>query len=525
VAHRASGILLAAVVGLGTIAASAPAAHASVKKPLKVTTVVVQGGTTPTDSGLLQAVIEPGFEAAYPQYRLKYVSVGTAQAILNAENGQGDAVFTHSVTAENTFVTSGYSYEPGGRLVMSSDFITVGAKSDPAGVLDGPAHDAVAAFEEIATAGANGDADFVSRGDGSGTNAKELSIWALSNVPRNTLGEPGTPGTTTDAPWYHKTGVGQGQNLSITDQCPFSSGACYTIADRGTFAAQVASGAITNLKQVSQDNNGPNALGGASLLINPYHVYAVNPQKEPGVHINLAGALAFLKYLTNPKTQKAIGDYPNAANPAFFPDARPDVAVTQGVPKNATATDSVTVKGTDVPNYYLDPPNTGAPVLLIRSGDPGTTIAQTTVASDGTFSLTFTPTVTDNYTVYFPQYADGLVLPSNTAYRQSTTAIAGVMHVKAVVTLSVDSHSGLDVDVSGTAAPATNRNAANVRIQAKESGTWVNVGGAIPMPNGQSTYSTTVTLPNAGRFPLRAQYTDSGVVTQGVSHAVSVKVP
>jgi tungstate transport system substrate-binding protein len=523
-AKRSLAIVLAGVVGLATWAVSVPAAVAGSVKPAAATTVVVQGGTTPTDSGLLQAVIEPGFHKMFPQYQLKYVSVGTGQAITNAENGQADAVFTHSPTLENSFVTSGYSYEPGGRLVMSSDFITVGAKSDPAGVLTGTPNDVVAAFQEIATAGAAGHADFVSRGDASGTNTKELAIWALSNVPRNTLGEPGTPGTTIDAPWYHKTGLGQGQNLSVTDQCPFSSGACYTLADRGTFNEQVAIGAITNLEQVSQDNTGPGALGGSALLINPYHAYAVNPLKEPGVHINLAGAIAFLNYLTSPSAQAAIGAYPNTTSPAFFPDARPKVTITHGVPANAKAGQSFTVTGTDVPNYYLDPPNTGAPVLLIRAGDPGTTITSTTVAADGTFSLTFSPTVSDTYQVYVPQFGDGLVLPSNTAYRQSITVSAGKLKLAAVVTLSVDSHTGLDVNVSGTAAPSVNRVAATVQVQFKEGSSWLNLGSAISMPNGQSTYATTGTLPAAGRWQLRAVYSDPGVA-QGTSPSAQVTVP
>ncbi|HMD45003.1 MAG TPA: substrate-binding domain-containing protein, partial [Acidimicrobiales bacterium] len=141
-------IVVVAAVGLALTAlpVAASAATAGRISASKTTNVIVQGGTTPTDSGLLQNVIEPGFKKMYPQYNLQYVSVGTGQAITNAENGEADAVFTHSATLENSFVASGYSYEPGGRLVMSSDFVTVGANSDPAGVLTGPSHDVVAAF-------------------------------------------------------------------------------------------------------------------------------------------------------------------------------------------------------------------------------------------------------------------------------------------------------------------------------------------------------------------------------------------
>ena len=72
--------------------AAAPAARAS--------DVVVQGTTDVRDAGLLDDVIVPGFQAAYPQYTLKYIAVGTGQAIANAKAGQGDALVTHAPTQE-----------------------------------------------------------------------------------------------------------------------------------------------------------------------------------------------------------------------------------------------------------------------------------------------------------------------------------------------------------------------------------------------------------------------------------------
>src|SRR5262249_38680846 len=110
--------VVASVLAGATALAVTPTAGAASKTPL-----IIQGGTTPVDSGLYQNVIFPLFSKQFPQYDLQYVSVGTAQAIANAEAGQGDAVFTHSPAAENTFVTQGYSYESGGRLVMASDFV------------------------------------------------------------------------------------------------------------------------------------------------------------------------------------------------------------------------------------------------------------------------------------------------------------------------------------------------------------------------------------------------------------------
>ena len=49
----------------------------------------------------------------------------------------------------------------------------IGPESDPAGVADNAADDAIAAFTDIM----NAQATFVSRADESGTHTKELSIW------------------------------------------------------------------------------------------------------------------------------------------------------------------------------------------------------------------------------------------------------------------------------------------------------------------------------------------------------------
>jgi tungstate transport system substrate-binding protein len=503
----------AGALGLVVLGPTVTAAKASPGLPFKVTNVVVQGGTTPTDSGLLQNVIEPGFKAAYPQYNLEYVSVGTGQAITNAENGEADAVFTHSPTLEASFVAGGYSYEQGGRLVMSSDFITAGPTSDPAGLTTGPQSDIVAAFNEIATAGAAGQANFVSRGDDSGTNVKELSIWALVHtefgLSLNTLGEPGPSGTTNIDSWYHTTGVGQGQNLEITDQCPFTGGGCYTLADRGTFNVLQSESDLPGMQIVSQGNSGASAQGGATLLANPYHAYAVNPGKEPTVHINLAGALAFLDYLTSPAAQAAIGAYPNTTNPAFTPDARPLVNVTQGVPSSAKAGVVITVTGTVVPAFNLDPALVGQPVIMERASD-GLNVGTTLAGTGGAFTITFTPPSGGGYRLYFPQNLDGIVTGG---FRQPTQTPAQSITVTTVVTASNAGTSGDTITVSGNLTLAPTTTSATVQIQGKiagSSGAYQSIGSPVSLAAGQSSYSTVVTVPSSGKWVIRAKYNDPG---------------
>jgi tungstate transport system substrate-binding protein len=508
-----------AALGLVVIGPAVTAAKAAPGLPFQVTNVIVQGGTTPSDSGLLQNVIEPGFKAAYPQYNLQYVSVGTGQAITNAENGEADAVFTHSPTLEASFVAGGYSYEPGGRLIMSSDFVTVGLTSDPAGVLSGTQSDVVAAFDEIATAGAAGTANFVSRGDTSGTNVKELSIWALVHteygLPLNKAGEPGPDPNTNDTDsWYHLTGVGQGANLTDTYECVYAGGGCYTLADRGTFNEYLTQGDFgspAGMEIVSSGNSGVNAQGGATLLANPYHAYAVNPEKEPGVHINLAGALAFLDYLTSQSAQIQIGEYPSSTEPAFTPDARPVVNVTQGLPSTAKAGAILTVTGTVTPAFDLDPPLVGQPVVLERVSD-GKVAGTATAGAGGAFSLTTSVPLPSSgaYRLFFPEYMDGIVTGG---FRQSQETPGTYISLTTVVTASKAGSTGDSVNVSGNLTLAPTTTAATVQIQGKiagSTGAYESIGSPVSLSAGQTSYTTTVTVPSSGKWVIRAKYNDPG---------------
>ena len=116
----------------------------------------MQSTTSVRDSGLLEQVIVPDFQRQYPQWRLKVVAVGTGQAIANARAGQGDVLITHAPPLEAQFVADGFSLEPEGRTIMWNDFVIVGPPGDPAGVAAAGRHDAAAAFEAIAAAGAPG---------------------------------------------------------------------------------------------------------------------------------------------------------------------------------------------------------------------------------------------------------------------------------------------------------------------------------------------------------------------------------
>ena len=249
--------------------------------------------TSTADSGLLTAIL-PDFEKKF-NCKVDVVAVGTGQAIEIGSKGDADVLLVHARKSEDKFVQDGNAKE---RFdVMYNDFILVGPKDDPTQVA-GMAS-AKDAFKQIA----DKQVSFASRGDKSGTNTKELSIWASTGI---------TP--TKEMKWYNSLGQGMGETLLVSNEKGM-----YTLTDRGTYLA--IKNKLPNLVVV---------LGGNSLqenkdksLLNPYGVMAVNPDKHPGVQIEMA--MNFVNWILSPDTQKLIGTYgtDKFGQPLFYPNAQP----------------------------------------------------------------------------------------------------------------------------------------------------------------------------------------------------------
>ena len=164
--------------------------------------------TSVNDSGLLGSLL-PMFEEKYG-YEVEVYSAGTGKAIANAKMGNADLILVHSKKQEEAFVADGFACVLDGmeseRLTyMYNYFVLCGPSADPAGVKD--AEDVLAAFKAIA----DGKFTFVSRGDGSGTHTKELSLW------------PEELGITAEAEsfkdytdWYISANTGMGACLVMT---------------------------------------------------------------------------------------------------------------------------------------------------------------------------------------------------------------------------------------------------------------------------------------------------------------------
>jgi tungstate transport system substrate-binding protein len=198
------------------------------------------------------------------------VCEGTGKAIATGELGAADVVMVHAVQAElkavanESFINRTY--------MMYNYFVIIGPENDPAGIKN--ATNATDAFRRIAAK----QSPFISRGDNSGTDIMEKSIWKASNI---------TPA----GAWYQSVGKGMGETITTTD---IKGG--YTLSDRGTYLAMKDKIQLRLLFESDQ-----------KYLFNPYHVMAVNPAKFPNVKYGLA--LKYIDYVMSPQGQDIIRNY------------------------------------------------------------------------------------------------------------------------------------------------------------------------------------------------------------------------
>jgi len=243
-------------------------------------TLTLASTTSTLDSGLFDALIPP-FEKQF-NCTVKIIAVGTGQAMRLARDGNADVLLVHDRAAEEKFIAEGFGVT---RLdVMHNDFVLVGPPADPAKAFG---LKAAAAFKAIAAAGAG----FVSRGDDSGTNKKELKIWSIAGI------EP-------SGKWYMESGTGMEATLRIANEK-----IAYCLVDRATWLAHEKE--TDALGIISQ---------GDPKLYNPYSVIVVAPTKFPWLNTKLA--TQFADFIRSDAGQKIIREFGKDKynQPLFYPD-------------------------------------------------------------------------------------------------------------------------------------------------------------------------------------------------------------
>jgi tungstate transport system substrate-binding protein len=261
-----------------TTTSSTPTSTASPTTPPRTAynpkEILLSSTTSVRDSGLMDQLI-PVFQTD-SGYTVKPIYNGSGAALALGQRGEADVLVVHSPDAEKTFMDGGFGSDR--RLIMHNDFILVGPPSDPAKVKGSAT--VTDAFKKIADTKST----FYSRGDNSGTDAKEKGIFKTVGITVKDK-DPNNPS------WYVESGSGMGQLLLIA-----SDKQGYTLSDRATYLAYKDKVALDILFE------------GDPTLLNLYHVIQVNPAKFPG-SVNADGAKAFADFIVGPKAQDIIKNY------------------------------------------------------------------------------------------------------------------------------------------------------------------------------------------------------------------------
>ena len=262
----------------------AQAASFSIAQPNSVGMAIVMASTTSTEQSGLFTVLLPAFKKA-TGIDVKVVAVGTGQAIDMARRGDADVLFVHDQAAEEKLVADRFATKR--FAVMYNDFVLIGSAADPAKV---KGKDIADALKKLSAANAN----FISRGDKSGTHAAELRYWKAAGID--------TPSDKLAFANYKACGCGMGPALNIA-----SSSGAYVLTDRGTWLSFKNRADLGILVE------------GDVRLFNQYGVMAVNPAKHPKT--NLLGAQKFVDWVVSPAGQGVIAGYKIGGEQVFFPNA------------------------------------------------------------------------------------------------------------------------------------------------------------------------------------------------------------
>jgi len=263
--------LVAAVVSIASVAGTF-----IYLKMFEGETLMISTTTSLYDTGLLD-FIEYQYEAEH-KVDLRFISVGTGIAILHAQRGDADLILVHDPSLEFSFLQGGYGVCR--KIIAYNFFAIVGPETDPAKI---QGLSPVQALTKIVESGRNGTAKWISRGDNSGTHAKEKSLWAIAGFSWQNI---------RNEAWFIESGTGMGATL----QAAYNLDA-YTLADMGTYLTYFKNGLITLKVLVGQEKD----------LLNVYSAMAVNKTMHP--HTNFDGSIRFIKFLASEEGQQIISQY------------------------------------------------------------------------------------------------------------------------------------------------------------------------------------------------------------------------
>lgn len=217
---------------------------------------------------------------------IRWISTGTGKALKLGQNCDVDILMVHAPPAEQDFIAKGFGKNR--REIMYNDFILIGPPGDPAGI---KGKGVTEALQIIGSSGSF----FVSRGDNSGTNKKEKSLWKIAGmlIPEKES-------------WYRQSGQGMLATINIAGELKG-----YTMTDRGTY-----------IKYESVAKGNPPLVilvEGDKVLLNQYSIISISPQHCPDVKYEKAEK--FSNWMVSEEAQSLIGAFRLLDKQLFTPNA------------------------------------------------------------------------------------------------------------------------------------------------------------------------------------------------------------
>ncbi len=221
---------------------------------------------SPGELGLLEKLAD-AFNEKH-QTSMCWVKAGSGKSLKLLYAKEVDVVMVHAPAAEKKAVAEGWASKRS--LIGSNEFYIVGPKDDPAGIAS--AVSAADAYAKIARIQAR----FLSRGDNSGTNKKELAIWKQAGVKPS-------------GDWYIIT---KDFMMATLKQADREKG--YFMTDSSTWVAGKKD--LSNLKVLFK---------GDPFLVNTYHGLCQPQGGEEKQQV----ACRFIDFLSSDAGQGIIADY------------------------------------------------------------------------------------------------------------------------------------------------------------------------------------------------------------------------
>jgi tungstate transport system substrate-binding protein len=242
--------------------------------------LIVSTTTSLYETGFLD-VLKTEFESEYSEINVSFISQGTGLSIQTAKRGDADMILVHDSVRELAFLEDGYGVNR--KVVAYNFFVIVGPESDPAKINGMTPVEALVQLKEVGDAGV---IQWVSRGDDSGTHAKEKRLWNAAGFEAAELSSES---------WFIEAGSGMASTLKLTDEKLNA----YTMCDMGSYLNNFANGNIA-LEVVVEEGKD---------TLNVYSVIANNPEKEELVAANFDAAMKFIEFLVSDTAQSMFADF------------------------------------------------------------------------------------------------------------------------------------------------------------------------------------------------------------------------